>query len=123
MTELDPALRRIISLPTEDFRPYDRFGTVRPGLTWLPLSKESADGGPGCFAIRFAPGATSQLHVHSDVEEFYVLEGELIDSDGGRLKAGDFVSYEAGSQHSSHAPEGAVILVFLRVPNQRIDED
>ena len=92
-------------------------------MTWLPLSEESADGGPGCFAIRFAPGAESQFHVHTDIEEFYVLEGELIDSDGGRLKTGDFVSYAAGSKHSSHAPDGAVILVFLRVPNERLAED
>ena len=123
MTRLDPALRRIISLPAEAFRPYDRYGAVAPGLTWLPLSEESVDGGPGCFAIRFAPGARSQLHEHIDIEEFYVLEGELIDSDGGRLKAGDFVSYAAGTRHSSHAPEGAVILVFLRVPNRRLAED
>ena len=122
MTELDPALRRVISLPTEAFRPYDRFGEVVPGLTWLPLSADSADGGPGCFAIRFAAGARSQLHEHSEIEEFYVLEGELIDSDGGRLVAGDFVSYAAGSKHSSHAPEGALILVFLRAPNRRLPE-
>ena len=122
MNQLDPALRRIISLPAEAFRPYDRYGVVAPGMTWLPLSTESENGGPGCFAIRFAPGASSQLHVHTGIEEFYVLEGELIDSDGGRLKAGDFVSYAAGSKHASHAPDGAVILVFLRVPNQRLSE-
>ena len=123
MNQLDPSHRSIVSVPAEAFQPFNRYGAPVPGLTWLPLSAESADGGPGCFAIRFAPGARSKPHEHTEIEEFYVLEGELIDSDGGRLVAGDFVSYAAGSRHSSHAPDGALILVFLRAPNRPLDPD
>jgi len=120
MGKLDPTARQIISFSRTPFSPYDRFGREEPGLTWLPLSPDSKNGGPGCFALRFAAGARSQFHQHTEVEEFYVLDGELIDDDGERLRAGDFVRYEAGSEHWSHAPGGALILVFLRSPNLRI---
>lgn len=117
MSKLDPAFREIISLATTAFKPYDRNGVVALGLTWLPLSPESKNGGPGCFAVRFAPGARSERHQHREVEEFCVLEGELIDEDGERLRVGDFIRYEPGTEHSSLAPDGALILVFLRAPN------
>ena len=120
---LDSSLRRVIAVDDGAFRPYDRFGVPVPGLSWLPLSTESEGGGAGCFAIRFAPGAVSQAHEHVETEEFYVLEGELTDSDGQVLKAGDFVSYAAGTKHYSRSPKGCVILVFLRRPNRRLDAD
>ena len=118
MALLDPAQRRVIATGSAAFRPYDRFGKVTEGLTWLPLSRASEDGGPGCFMIRFAPGAASQPHEHSEIEEFFVLEGALEDCDGRTLEAGDFVSYEAGSRHYSASPDGCLILVMLRARNR-----
>ncbi len=121
MSLLDPALRRVIATGEAPFRPYNRFGEIVPSMTWLPLSRESEDGGAGCFLIRFEAGGASQPHEHSEIEEFLLLEGELEDSDGRVFKAGDFVSYEAGSRHFSVSPAGCLIFVVLRKPNRRLE--
>lgn len=120
MALLDPAQRRIIPTPETEFRPYDRYGEPIPGLSWIPLSAEAEGDGAGCFLLRFAPGSSSRPHEHVEVEEFYVVEGELEDADGHVLKAGDFVSYAAGSCHYAVSPKGCVILVVLRAPNRLI---
>ena len=39
-------------------------------------------------------------HDHAGMEEFLVLEGDLVDSDGTTFGPGDFVSYEAGTHHN-----------------------
>jgi hypothetical protein len=46
------------------------------------------------------------------MEEFLILEGELIDSDGRVFKRGDFVSYDAGTRHHSRSERGCLIVVF-----------
>ena len=43
------------------------------------------------------PGAQSVPHMHMGFEEFLMIEGELIDSDGTVFKSGEFVSFEPGS--------------------------
>ncbi len=120
---LDPALRNVTATATAVLKPYDRFGTVIPGLSWLPLDPEGAASGAECFLLRFAPGSASQPHEHSEVEEFLVLEGELEDCDGHLLEAGDFVSYAAGSRHFSSSPKGCLLLVILRARNRLLEAD
>jgi len=55
-----------------------------------------------------------------DFEEFFMLEGELIDPDNKIFKKGDFVSFDPGSSHSSYTKDGCLILVFMRAKNKRI---
>jgi len=55
-------------------------------------------------------------------EEFLIVEGELIDSDGMIFKKGEFVSFEPGSQHSSFSEKGALIIVFQRGLNQALED-
>ena len=123
MSELEAIGRRIIATGHTDFRPYDRYGETIEGLSWLPLSPGSETGGAGCYLLRFAPGAASRPHNHTDIEEFLVMEGELEDSDGRVLKPGDYIIYDAGTEHWSRSHEGCVILVFLRQGNRFIDQD
>ena len=66
------------------------------------------------------PGAKSIPHEHINYEEFYMLNGELIDIDGKVFKKGDIVSFEPGSQHSSYTKNGCLILVFMRSRNKTI---
>ena len=47
------------------------------------------------------PGSETIPHQHNYMEEYLILEGELIESDGTVLKKGDFVSYPPGSRHNS----------------------
>ena len=50
------------------------------------------------------------------------LEGALEDSDGRSLRAGDSVSYAAGSRHFSVAPGGCLIFVVLRARNRLLEQ-
>lgn len=61
--------------------------------------------------MRMDPGSETIFHFHQGVEEFFVLEGDLIDDDGTMFGPGDFVSYEPGSQHNSRSKTGCVLLV------------
>lgn len=77
--------RRIIETKDEELMDYNRYGKVSSGLKWIPLSKdESLD--HEVFIIRFEADSSSNLHRHNGYEEFYVLNGELIDSDGKVFK-------------------------------------
>ena len=53
-------------------------------------------------------------HVHDGHEEFLLLEGELIDHDGFKYEKGDLVWLEAGTEHNSYSPNGALLAVFFR---------
>ena len=54
------------------------------------------------------------------MEEFLILEGDLVDSDGTKFGPGDFVSYEAGTHHNSWTEGGCLIAVFeWRKPDEQ----
>jgi len=93
------------------FQQYDLEGPVQPEMSWLPISfrKET---GVGSYLMRMQPGAETIAHDHPGYEEFVVLEGELIDSDGAVFKTGDFVSFAPGTRHSSRTETGCVLAVF-----------
>ena len=107
-----PALgRRIVRIAETEFLPYDLEGPLQPEMSWLPISFDRASG-QGCYLMRMQPGAVTIEHDHPGLEEFLILEGELIDSDGTVFKSGDFVSYEAGTRHNSRTQTGCLIAVF-----------
>ena len=56
--------------------------------------------------IYFEPGSFSNLHIHKGSEEFFVIDGELIDEDGKLFKKGDFIRFEPGTKHSSYSKKG-----------------
>lgn len=93
------------------FLPYDLEGPVQPEMEWLPISYDRATG-QGSYLMRMGPGAVTIPHDHRWMEEFLILDGELMDSSGGLYRAGDFVSYQPGSHHNSWTGPGCVIAVF-----------
>jgi len=103
--------RRVIRIAETEFLPYDLEGPVQPEMSWLPISFDRKSW-QGCYLFRMRPGAVTIEHDHPCLEEFVMLEGELIDSDGTVFKAGDFVSYEAGTRHNSRTETGCLIAVF-----------
>lgn len=113
--------RLVVKVDEKAFRPYDRYGQPIAGMTWLPISQDK-ESGAATFYLRFAPGARSRPHEHVEREEFLVLEGRLIDHDGKVFEAGDFVTYDAGSKHSSYAPDGCLLLAILRSHNRTLGE-
>ncbi len=119
---LDTKLRRIISSRKGNLKPYDRYGEPIPGMSWVALSGELLNGEFECFMLRMDAGASSKPHEHTGYEEFLVIEGELIDCDGSRYRAGDFVRFLPGSKHSSHTPDGCSLLVILRGNNRALSD-
>ena len=70
--------------------------------------------------MRWEPGAELPLHEHVQIEQTYVLEGSLEDSEGA-CSAGNFVWRPAGSRHVARAPRGALLLAFFLAPNKFFD--
>jgi anti-sigma factor ChrR (cupin superfamily) len=115
--------RQVVRADDSDgFVPYDTYGTAIEGMAWRNISRD-AETGLGSFLLRMAPGARSRPHEHVAIEEFYVIEGELVDFDGSVFRAGDFVSFRAGSVHCSWSPRGCVLVVFLRAINRPLGPD
>jgi anti-sigma factor ChrR (cupin superfamily) len=116
-----PARLVVPAFDAAAFEPYDRYSQPVEGLSWVNVSWD-AERSQGSFVLRFEPGASSLPHEHMGYEEFYLVEGELIDNDGTVFRAGDFVSFEPGTIHSSSSPGGCLIVVFMRGPNRLVDE-
>lgn len=113
MSQTPDELRTIVNIHEARYRPYALQGPRQSELTWANLSYDEKTG-QGCFLIRFRPGARSIPHEHTGVEEFLILEGDLVDSDGREYGGGDFVSMKPGSRHDSYSRKGMVALVVLR---------
>jgi anti-sigma factor ChrR (cupin superfamily) len=69
--------------------------------------------GVGFHVYRMPPGMTTRGHRHNGHEQFLILEGELIESDGTVLGPGDMVFYRDGSEHHSHTPNGCLLAVHI----------
>ena len=114
--------RKITNVHDIKFLPFDNYGIVVPGMSWHKISYSKENGGQGTYVLKMEPGAKSLPHKHMGFEEFLIVEGELIDSDGMIFKKGEFVSFEPGSQHSSFSEKGALIIVFQRGLNQALGD-
>jgi anti-sigma factor ChrR (cupin superfamily) len=100
--------RRIINIHRTEFQPYSQEGPVQPDIGWMPLSVDEDRN--GCYVMRMEPGAETIAHTHAGMEDFLILEGELIDDDGVLFKAGDFVSYQPGTRHNSRTKTGCLLI-------------
>ena len=103
--------RQIVPTSKTPFQEYDLEGPVQPEIKWLPLNFQR-EIGQGIYLIRAEPGAKFISHVHRFFEDFLIMEGDLVDSDGTVYGPGDFVSYEPGSEHHSWTETGCLIMVF-----------
>ena len=72
--------------------------------------------------MRMAPGARLPDHQHVRIEQTYVLEGHLVDTDG-EVTAGNFVWRPAGSRHQAWSPNGGVMLAMFVKPNRFFRQD
>lgn len=104
--------RKVINIFEAAFQVYDMEGPEQPDMGWLPISYD-ADGN-GSYVMRMDPGAETIVHDHAGIEDFLILEGELIDGDGRVLRKGDFVSYAPGTRHNSRSETGCLLVGFDR---------
>jgi len=109
MSEERPG-RSIVNIYEADYQVYDMEGPVQPDMSWLPISYNEERN--GCYVIRMEPGAKTITHTHDRVEDYLILEGELIESDGRVLKPGDFVTNQPGTRHNSRTETGCLLVGF-----------
>jgi anti-sigma factor ChrR (cupin superfamily) len=113
--------RKIAKLNNLKFIPFDKYGKTIKGWTWHNISFNKKTNF-GTYVSKLEPGTKTLPHVHTGHEEFLILDGELIDSDGTIFKKGDFISYEPNSSHSSYSKKGCLILTFMRGHNNQINK-
>jgi quercetin dioxygenase-like cupin family protein len=71
--------------------------------------------GRSTILFRMAPGAVVPLHEHTALEQTFMLEGSLQDSEGS-CGAGDFVWRPGGNVHVAHAPQRGDVHLDLHPP-------
>jgi len=103
--------RQIINTNTAKYSVYDFEGPPIEGIQQLDLSYDQKSG-HGAYMIRMEPGTVTTKHVHSVREEYLILEGDMVESDGTVLKPGDYVIYEPGTEHNSRTVNGCIIVGF-----------
>ncbi len=111
--------RKLTKLDHLKFKPFDKYGKPIKGWYWHNISFDKKTNF-GTYISKLDPGTKTIPHEHTGHEEFLILDGELIDSDGTILKKGDFVTYKPNSSHSSYTEKGCLVLTFMRGHNNRI---
>ena len=111
--------RKITKIKDLNFEPFDKYGLKIKGWAWHKISFDEKTNF-GTYISKLDPGTKTVPHTHNGNEEFLILDGELIDSDGEIFKKGDFISYEPNSSHSSYTEKGCLILTFMRGHNSQI---
>ena len=82
---------------------------------------EDKSTGLSTMLMRWAPGARLPDHVHTAIEQTYVISGSFSDRDGV-CRAGQFVWRRKGSRHDAWTDEGCLMLAFFIQPNQFFDQ-
>jgi len=111
MKPITPSERRVANLHTAEFTPWDAEGISERGTAILQLNPAQPKG-VGFYIYKMEPGARSAPHRHGGAEEFLIIEGEIIDNDGTVYRSGDVVWLAPGTEHTSYAPNGALIAVY-----------
>jgi anti-sigma factor ChrR (cupin superfamily) len=114
MKAITPDARTVVNIHSADYEHWrNEDGSVLRDQGYLQLD-DSFPPGTGFYIYKMEPGAVTTPHEHTCRENFLILEGELVDNDGYVYRPGDFVMLADGTQHSSTAPDGCLIAVFVR---------
>ncbi len=120
MQSIEPTDRRIANIHQVAFTPFVYPDGVTLGDTVLQLDHDQPLG-VGFHVYRMPPGMTTRGHRHNGHEQFLILEGELHESDGTILRAGDMVFYHDGSEHNSYTPGGCLLAVHIAGPETPVE--
>jgi hypothetical protein len=100
------------------------------GMPWMPskfpgvevkILYEDKETGMLTVLSRMQPGSFIPLHIHTAIEQTYVIEGSLEDEQGPAT-AGNFVSRPGGNTHLARAPNGCLSISFFLKPNYFFDD-
>jgi anti-sigma factor ChrR (cupin superfamily) len=120
MKPIDPSERRIANIRTAPFTPFVYPDGLALGDEVLQLD-DGKELGVGFHVYRMPPGMTTRGHRHNGDEQFLILEGELHESDGTILRAGDMVFYRDGTEHNSYTPGGCLLAVHIAGPETPVE--
>lgn len=112
--------RRIAHIHEAPFEPFVYPDGLAYGDSILQLDTDQPLG-IGFHVYRMPPGMVTRSHRHNGHEQFLILEGELHESDGTVLKAGDLVFYRDGSEHNSFTPNGCLLAVHIAGPETSLE--
>ena len=120
MQPIDPKDRRIANIHSATFTPFVYPDGVALGDAVVQLD-DGLPLGVGFHVYRMPPGRTTRGHRHTGHEQFLILEGELHESDGTILRAGDMVFYRDGTEHNSFTPNGCLLAVHIMGPETPVE--
>ena len=107
-------LRKVANINTLDWELLEDECKDQEGDIWWYNLSYNFETGEGSYLYKMGPNTVSKAHSHSGPEEFFILEGDLVDNDGYTYEKGDFVSLTGGSRHCSVSPSGCIIVVTHR---------
>ncbi len=120
MKPIDPKDRLIANIHTAPFTGFVYPDGLALGDSVLQLD-DSVALGTGFHVYRMPAGMTTRGHRHNGHEQFLILEGELHESDGTVLRAGDLVFYADGTEHNSFTPNGCLLAVHIAAPETSLE--
>ena len=103
--------RQVINTNEAEYYQYDFGGIVLDGIQQLDLSYDQKTG-HGAYMIRMEPGTVTTAHVHTVREEYLILAGDIVESDGTEYGPGDYIIYEPGTEHNTRSINGALLIGF-----------
>lgn len=123
MKKIGPDDRRIANIHTAEYEPWVEVDGTETRTAILQLDRRTPLG-VGFHIYRMEAGEQSMPHEHTGVEQFLVLEGELVENDGTVYRQGDLVWLDKGTQHTSHTPNGCLLAVHIETAETPVpDED
>ena len=113
MTSLSKT-RKVSNIETLTWELLEEESKGQSGNVWWYNLSYNEETGEGSYLYKMDPGTKSKTHFHMGPEEFFLLDGDLTDSDGFEYKKGDFVHLGSGSSHYSSTSLGCKIVVTHR---------
>ena len=107
---LGPLDARLVEISSLEWRP-----APFPGIQTKILYSDP-DTGLSTILFKMEPGAVVPDHIHTAIEQTYMLEGSLEDSQGA-CTAGNYVWRPGGNRHVAYAPNGALFISMFMKPN------
>lgn len=115
MKSVPEGARKVVNIKDGQYEPFVYPDGLALGDAVLQLD-DSRPLGVGFHVYRMPAGMTTRAHRHNGHEQFLILEGELHESDGTVLRAGDLVFYGDGTEHNSFTPDGCLLAVHIAGP-------
>lgn len=111
--------RRVANIHSTPFEPLATQAGNLTGQSVLQVNHSNPKG-VGFHIYKMAPGFTTDAHIHTDDEEFFVLEGDIVDNDGTHYVAGDLVWLKKGTEHNSYSENGCTLVVYIKEAEEMI---